>query len=198
MPSTRPSFLEDLAANKTASANCRHPQSPCPLTREIQQRLHRDLRGHRARLLPVFNRTPDNAFKDGFRPLRGKLKNRERMRSVIPELLPRAEMARTEGTVELNRNQSFSQALSRTRVAKRKEHHAELRSGTLRSKSGHWEQFAAAGATCRHPQSPCPLTREIQQRLHRDLRGHRARLLPVFNRTADKAFKDGFRPLRGS
>jgi len=58
-------------------------------------------------------------------------------------------MARTEGTVdavELNRNQSSSQALSRTRVAKRKEHHAELRSGTLRSKSGHWEQFAAAGA----------------------------------------------------
>ena len=69
-------------------------------------------------------------------------KPREQMRSVITELLLSAEMARTEGTVdtvELNRNQSCSQALSRMRVPKRKEHHAELRSGTLRStKSGHW------------------------------------------------------------
>jgi hypothetical protein len=39
-------------------------------------------------------------------PLVGTLKNRQRMRSVILELLPREEMARTEGTVdavELNR-----------------------------------------------------------------------------------------------
>jgi hypothetical protein len=73
---------------------------PCPLTSEIPLRLHRDLRGHRARLLPTFNRTPDIAFEDGSRPLWRTLKNRERMRSVIPELLPRAEMGRAEGTGE--------------------------------------------------------------------------------------------------
>ena len=71
-------------------------------------------------------------------------------------------MARTVETVELKRNQSCTQALSRMRVPKRKEHHAELRSGTLRStKSGNWEQFAAAGTNRRHQQSPCPLTPEI-------------------------------------
>jgi hypothetical protein len=74
-------------------------------------------------------------------------------------------MARTEGTVdtvELKRNQSYFQAQSRMRVPKREEHHAELRSGTLRStKSGNWEQFAAAGTNRRHQQSPCPLTPEI-------------------------------------
>jgi hypothetical protein len=89
-------------------------------------------------------------------------KPREQMRSVITELLLSAEMARTEGTVdtvELNRNQSCSQALSRMRVPKRKEHHAELRSATLMStKSGHWEQFAAVSTNRRHQQSPCPLT----------------------------------------
>jgi hypothetical protein len=148
--------LEQFAA---AGTSRRHPQSPCPLTPEIPLRLRRDLR---ARLLPVFNRRPDNAFEDGFRPLRQTLKNRRRIRSVIPELLPIAEMARTEGTVdtvELKRNQSYFQALFRMRVPKRKEHHAKLRSGTLRStKSGHWEQFAAAGTNRRHQQSPCPLT----------------------------------------
>src|SRR6516162_10130477 len=75
-------------------------QGPCQLTPEIPLRLHRDLRGHRARLLPTFNRTPDIAFEDGSRPLSRMLKNRERMRSVIPELLPRAEMGRAEGTGE--------------------------------------------------------------------------------------------------
>ena len=76
--------------------------------------------------------------------------------------MPRAEG--TVDTVELKRNQSCSQALSRMRVAKRKEHHAELRK--------------ALGT----------LTPEIPLRLHRALRGHRARLLPVLNRTRDNAF----------
>jgi preprotein translocase subunit SecA len=70
--------------------------------------------------------TPDRAFEDGFRPLWRTLKNREQMRLLVPELLPGAEMARTEGTVdtvELNRNQSSSQALSGARVAKRKAAH---------------------------------------------------------------------------
>ena len=82
-------------------------QSPCPLTSEIPLRLVRDLRGHCARLLPTFNRAPDIAFEDGSRPLWRMLKNRERMRSVIPELLPRAEMGRTEGTDMPAKHTSF-------------------------------------------------------------------------------------------
>src|SRR5215471_88186 len=39
---------------------------------------------------------PDNAFADGFGLLWSTLKNREQMRSILPELLPRAVMARTE------------------------------------------------------------------------------------------------------
>ena len=56
-----------ITANETAAAKCRHQQSSCPLTPEIPLSLHRDLRGHRVRLLTVLNRTPDKAFEDGFR-----------------------------------------------------------------------------------------------------------------------------------
>jgi hypothetical protein len=66
---------------------------------------------------------------------------------------------------------------------KKNRHHAEVRNGTLRFKGGRREQFVTAGANNRHQQTPCPLTPEIPLRLHRDLRGHRARLLPVFNDT---------------
>jgi hypothetical protein len=61
--------LEDFAANETAGASGRYTQSPCLLTPEIPLRQHRDFR---ARLLPVFNGTSDNAFGYGCRPLYGE------------------------------------------------------------------------------------------------------------------------------
>ena len=109
--------------------------------------------------------TPDRAFEDGFRPLWRTLKNREQMRLLVPELLPGAEMARTEGTVdtvELKRNQSYFQALFRMRVPKRKEHRVELPSGTLRSKSGHWKQFAAAVQTAAIRKAAVPRHRKFR------------------------------------
>jgi hypothetical protein len=36
-------------------------------SRDVRLCLHRDLRGHRARLFMVLNGTPDKAFEDGFR-----------------------------------------------------------------------------------------------------------------------------------
>src|ERR1700751_4897089 len=74
-------------------------------------------------------RMPDNAFEMDSGRYGEHRRNRERMRSVILELLPRTGFPRTEeavDTVERNRNHPSSRALSRTRVPKRKEHQAEL------------------------------------------------------------------------